>query len=248
MVVAGVIMVMVGAELSNELLDFMDHGRAGASGLIPLFHGLWGLMGAQVAVGGLILILFLLGAMLFARGRSLGTSTAEEWVDEQRQAEALAREQAAMAGASPAAAAAAANPGFGRRPRVAPLPVNAQPVVSRRSDNVKPEEPPARLDRVNPTESSRATLSSHAALTMRQFLVLIAVGIGAIAIGIYEYYDLLAFETRGGSRKVHTVIKLLYEIGGKWSVLGFFVAAGVAALGYAGFKLARKPRDGAQTA
>lgn len=81
---------------------------------------------------------------------------------------------------------------------------------------------------------------------MRQFLVLIIFGVGAIAV--YEYYDLLALETQGGSRKVHTIIKLLYEIGGKWSVLGVFVVAGVAALGYAGFKLARKPRGDAQAA
>jgi len=83
---------------------------------------------------------------------------------------------------------------------------------------------------------------------MRQLLFPVLFGIAAIGIGIYEYYDLLALETQGGSRKVHTIIKLLYESAGKWGVLGFFVVAGVAALGYAGFKLARKPRGDAQTA
>lgn len=83
---------------------------------------------------------------------------------------------------------------------------------------------------------------------MRQILFPVIFGIAAIAVGIHEYYDLLALETQGGTRKVHIVIKLLYDGVGKWGVLCFFVVAGIAALGYAGFKLMRKPRGDTQAA
>ena len=68
------------------------------------------------------------------------------------------------------------------------------------------------------------------------------------AVGVYEFYDLAAMETHGGTRKVHTVIKLAYEAGGKYGVLGLFGVAGVAPSASAGFRLARRPRGNAQTA
>ena len=83
---------------------------------------------------------------------------------------------------------------------------------------------------------------------MRQNLVLILFGLAAIAVGVYEFYDLAAMETQGGTRKVHTVIKLAYEAGGKYGVLGMFGLAGVAILGFAGFRLARRPCGTTQTA
>lgn len=83
---------------------------------------------------------------------------------------------------------------------------------------------------------------------MRQNLVLILFGLAAIVVGVYEFYDLAAMETQGGTRKVHTVIKLAYEAGGKYGVLGMFGLAGVAILGFAGFRLARRPRGTTQTA
>jgi len=83
---------------------------------------------------------------------------------------------------------------------------------------------------------------------MRQNLVLILFGLAAIAVGVYEFYDLAAMETQGGARKVHTVIKLAYEAGGKYGVLGLFGAVGLGCLAYAGVKLARRPRGDAQTA
>jgi len=83
---------------------------------------------------------------------------------------------------------------------------------------------------------------------MRQNLVLIIFGLAAIAVGVYEFYDLAAMETQGGTRKVHTVVKLAYETGGTYGVLGLFGLVGVACLGFAGFRLARRPRGDAQTA
>jgi len=83
---------------------------------------------------------------------------------------------------------------------------------------------------------------------MRQSLVLILFGLGAIGVGVYEYYDLLALETEGGTRKVHALIKLVYEAGGRYAVLGFFGLVGAACLGAAGIKLVRRPRGEAQTA
>ena len=90
---------------------------------------------------------------------------------------------------------------------------------------------------------SRSVLPRPGASRMRQLLFPLIFGIAAIALGICEYYDLLALETQGGTRKVHTVIKLLYETAGKWGVLGFFVAVGTIALGYVGVRLVRRPRD-----
>jgi len=78
---------------------------------------------------------------------------------------------------------------------------------------------------------------------MRQHLFVILFGLAAIAIGVYEYYDLAAFETHGGTRRVHTVIKLLYETLGKWGVLGFFGVVGAVCLAHAGVKLARRSRN-----
>lgn len=78
---------------------------------------------------------------------------------------------------------------------------------------------------------------------MRRYLFVILFGLAAIAIGVYEYYDLAEFELHGGTRRVHTVIKLLYETLGKWGVLGFFSIVGAVCLAHAGVKLVRKPRD-----
>ena len=78
---------------------------------------------------------------------------------------------------------------------------------------------------------------------MRRHLFVILFGLAAIAIGVYEYYDLAAFEIQGGTRRVHTVIKLLYETLGKWGVFGFFCIVGAACLAHVGVKLVRKPRD-----
>ena len=83
---------------------------------------------------------------------------------------------------------------------------------------------------------------------MRQNLVLILLGLAAIAVGVYEFYDLMAMEAQGGSRKVHTLVKLAYEAGGKYAVLGVFGAVGLGFLGFGAFKIARRPRSTAQAA
>lgn len=83
---------------------------------------------------------------------------------------------------------------------------------------------------------------------MRQNLVLILFGFAAIAVGVYEFYDLAAFEAQGGTRKVHTVIKLAYEAGGKYGVLGLFGVVGLGCIAFAGVRLARRPRGDAQAA
>jgi hypothetical protein len=78
---------------------------------------------------------------------------------------------------------------------------------------------------------------------MRQHLVIILFGLAAIGLGIYEYYDLAQMELQGGSRRVHSVIKLLYEGMGKLGVLGVFGAVGLVMVGFGAFKIARRPRD-----
>jgi hypothetical protein len=83
---------------------------------------------------------------------------------------------------------------------------------------------------------------------MRNNLLVILFGLGAIGLGIYEYYDLLALETQGGTRKVHVIIKLLYETLGKLGVLGFFGAVGAICAGVGIVKLVRGTRQDAQAA
>jgi hypothetical protein len=78
---------------------------------------------------------------------------------------------------------------------------------------------------------------------MRQHLVIILFGLAAIGLGVYEYYDLAQMEMQGGTRRVHTVIKLLYETLGKAGVLGVFGITGLVMVGFGAFKIARRPRN-----
>lgn len=78
---------------------------------------------------------------------------------------------------------------------------------------------------------------------MRQHLVIILFGLAAIGLGVYEFYDLAQMEMQGGSRRVHSVIKLIYENTGKLGVLGIFGAAGLVMVGFGAFKIARRPRN-----
>jgi hypothetical protein len=80
---------------------------------------------------------------------------------------------------------------------------------------------------------------------MRQHLFIILFGLGAIGLGVYEYYDLAQMEMQGGTRRVHSVIKLLYETLGK---LGVFGIVGLIMVGFGAVKIARRPRDDQQAA
>ena len=78
---------------------------------------------------------------------------------------------------------------------------------------------------------------------MRQNIVIILFGLGAIALGVYEFYDLAEFEAHGGTRRVHSAIKLVYEAGGKYAVLGVFAGVGAIMAVFGTMRLFRRPRD-----
>ncbi len=82
---------------------------------------------------------------------------------------------------------------------------------------------------------------------MRQNIVLVLFGIAVIGLGVYEFYDLAAMETEGGTRRVHTLIKLAYEAGGKFAVLGVLGGVGAVMALFGGVKMLRK-RGGEQAA
>ena len=77
---------------------------------------------------------------------------------------------------------------------------------------------------------------------MRQHLVIILVGLAAIGLGVWEYYDLAQMEAQGGSRRVHSVIKLVYENLGKNGVLGVFGGAGLVIIGFGVVRMLRRSR------
>jgi hypothetical protein len=58
-------------------------------------------------------------------------------------------------------------------------------------------------------------------------------GIALLGFAVWMYFDLSRFETVGGSRRLNVIIALLYNILGKWGVVGFFglIGAGMAAVG-----------------
>ena len=78
---------------------------------------------------------------------------------------------------------------------------------------------------------------------MRQNLILVLFGLAAIGLGIYEFYDLGAMEAEGGTRRVHSLIKLVYEAGGKFAVLGVLGGVGALIAIFGGVKMLRKPRN-----
>ena len=82
---------------------------------------------------------------------------------------------------------------------------------------------------------------------MRQNIVIVLFGLAAIGLGVYEFYDLAAMEAEGGTRRVHSLIKLVYEAGGKHAVLGVLAGVGAVLAIFGGVRILRKPR-GAQAA
>ena len=77
---------------------------------------------------------------------------------------------------------------------------------------------------------------------MRQNLILVLFGLAAIGLGVYEFYDLAAMEAEGGTRRVHSLIKLVYEAGGKFAVLGVLAGVGAVVAIFGGVKILKKPR------
>jgi len=82
---------------------------------------------------------------------------------------------------------------------------------------------------------------------MRQNIVLVLFGLAVIGLGVYEFFDLAAMEAQGGTRRVHTLIKLAYEAGGKFTVLGVLGGVGALMALVGGVKMLKKP-GGAQAA
>lgn len=78
---------------------------------------------------------------------------------------------------------------------------------------------------------------------MRQNIVLVLFGLAVIGLGVYEFYDLGAMEAEHGTRRVHSLIKLVYEAGGKFAVLGVLGGIGAVMTIFGGVKMLRKPRD-----
>ena len=75
---------------------------------------------------------------------------------------------------------------------------------------------------------------------MRQNIVLVLFGLAVIGLGVYEFYDLAAMETQGGTRRVHSLVKLAYEAGGKFAVLGVLGGVGAIMALVGGAKMLKK--------
>lgn len=77
---------------------------------------------------------------------------------------------------------------------------------------------------------------------MRQSIAIVLFGLAAIGLGIYEFYDLAAMEAEGGTRRVHSLVKLAYEAGGKYAVLGILAGVGAVMAVFGGVKMLKKSR------
>ena len=59
------------------------------------------------------------------------------------------------------------------------------------------------------------------------------VGAACLAGAGYFYWDLTRFEDEGGERRLRQPIAFLYNVAGKWGVVGFFVLCGLASAFFA---------------
>ena len=66
-------------------------------------------------------------------------------------------------------------------------------------------------------------------------------GIGLIAFGIYLYFDLAAWENSNEEIRLNSLLWLLYDMGGKLTVAGFFAIIGAVLIG-SGFKKTKELR------
>jgi hypothetical protein len=63
-------------------------------------------------------------------------------------------------------------------------------------------------------------------------VIVLAMGGGFIALGIYSYLDLAAWEEMGGRKRMHWAYALLYHEFGKWGPAAAFISAGWALICY----------------
>jgi hypothetical protein len=56
--------------------------------------------------------------------------------------------------------------------------------------------------------------------------IVLAIGGGLVALGIYSYFDLAEWEDLGGRRRMHWAYATLYHAFGKWGPAAAFIAAG----------------------
>lgn len=63
----------------------------------------------------------------------------------------------------------------------------------------------------------------------------IVIGLGLIAFGIYLYFDLASWENSNEDMRMNSLLWLLYDMGGKIAVAGFFALIGVVAV-FSGYK------------
>jgi hypothetical protein len=56
---------------------------------------------------------------------------------------------------------------------------------------------------------------------------LVLLGLGSAAFGVYTYQDLAKWEQEGGTKSMDSRMALLYDIGGKNAVAGFFILIAV---------------------
>lgn len=60
----------------------------------------------------------------------------------------------------------------------------------------------------------------------KPMIISLIIGVFLIALGIYLYYDLAAWETSTEEKRLHRIIWAVYDIGGKIGVAGFLSVLG----------------------
>ena len=70
-----------------------------------------------------------------------------------------------------------------------------------------------------------------------------SIGLGLLSLGLsaYFYWDLTRFEQSGGSRRLSSMVALIYGLLGKWGVVATFSILGLLLLRLGIQKMGRKP-------
>jgi hypothetical protein len=74
------------------------------------------------------------------------------------------------------------------------------------------------------------------------FIFMTLFGIGSAAFGVYIYWDLATWERVGGTKSMDSRLALLYDLGGKNAVAGFFFVV-AALLIFAGIATWRRSKQ-----